>query len=608
MSNGAREATGGATYRMLRELGCRAQHSYAAIREPHEIVVTQRFVRVRTAAHVALAKEERATPVDGEAMALLLRDARCLAKNWHPNVARVRHVDLVQTGDMLRTELTIASELLEGTTLEDLTEAAHSDQASTAGSPLGVAVLARILLDVLVGLHALHTLRDAMAAPLGAIHGELCPANVVVGKDGITRLVNVLRKRPVRVALGSEAVGYAAPEALDTGGTDDARSDIYAVGVMLWEGLAGRRLYDEVEPSRVLARQREGELAQPPVDPSSPFARLADVAMRALSFDPALRFRGASEMAAELRSIAGIHLAAGGAVAARVVALTGERIRTRRAMLDPATSGTRRRATEQEILAAAADLEQRSAARSSATTVRASARRVAPTLEKEVSLDLIAASRRSIPEPIVSTIEEDDYAFADDDDLPGPRASSPELVDFQLDLGQPASTEAIIARALSTTTAQMRAVAVERADPPARTAQTETPNDFVIPIEVTATLHEGSPRRRGRARHAAIAAAAAIALVGIGAFVALRPAPREVAASAPVAVPVPVPVPVPLPLPVAVGDDEPKPASPTATTTATASATASAAPPPRLAPRPAAPRASAPPPAPKKSVYEPDGL
>jgi hypothetical protein len=242
-------------------------------------------------------------------------------------------------------------------------------------------------------------------------------------------------------------------------------------------------------------------------------------------------------------------------------------------MLDPATSGTRRRATEQEILAAAADLEQRSAARSSATTVRASARRVAPTLEKEVSLELIAATRRSIPEPIVSTIEEDDYAFADDDDdddLPGPRASSPELVDFRLDLGQPASTEAIIARALSTTTAQMRAVAVERAEPPARTAQTETPNDFVIPIEVTATLHEGSPRRRGRARVAAIAAAAAIALAGIGAFVALRPAPREVAASAPVAVPVPVPVPVPLPLPVAVGDDEPKRASPTATATAPA--------------------------------------
>ncbi|MDB4938883.1 MAG: hypothetical protein JWP87_5855, partial [Labilithrix sp.] len=451
MSNGARQATGGATYRMLRELGSRAQHSFAAIREPHELLVAQRFVRVRTAAHVAHAQADGATPADGETMALLLRDARCLAKNWHPNIARVRHVDLAQMEDGLRTELTIASELLEGATLEELAEAEPR---------MPPPVLVRILLDVLAGLAALFALRDAMGAPLGAIHGELCPANVVVGKDGVARIVNVLRKRPVQLELGSEGVSYAAPEALDTGGTEDPRSDVYAVGVMLWEGLAGHRLSIETDPARMLSRQREGELVAPPIDPSAPFARLAGVAMRAMSFDPSLRFRGPAEMATELREIAGKDLALGGAVAATVMALAGDRIRMRKALLDPGTSGMQLRAL--------------------------------PTLQAEISMDLIAASRPTSPDPLA------------------PGAPTVTL-----------TTEEIIAQALASATEQMRAGAMERPaiEPPVM-PQTSTPGDFVIPIDVTATLHEGAPRRRRR--FAAIVAAGAVMLAAMGVFVGVR--------------------------------------------------------------------------------------
>jgi hypothetical protein len=543
MSNGAAQSSASATYRMLRELGSRSQHSYAAIREPNDLVVVQRFVRTDGGANGTVAGPPDATPLDAEAMALLLRDARCLAKNWHPNVARVRHVDLASKP---RCVLSIASDFVDGATLEDLAvppvPPAQPERSTAREPPLALPVLARIMLDVLVGLHALHGLRDGMNAPLGAIHGELCPANVVVGKDGVARIINVLRRRPVRMRFGSEAVAYAAPEALDVGGTADPRSDVYAVGAMLWEGLTGRRLYAETAPAAVLLRQRESEVAAPALDPCSPFARLPDVAMRALSFDPSLRYRTVAEMAADLRKIAGTKLATGAAVAARVVDLAGERIRMRRAVLEPAASGTRRRASERPIDA----VEDTPA-----------------TLDPEIPI--YAA-------PLVA---------------PG--------VD---------PTEHLIAAALATTTAQMRAVAVERAATRRSLPELGTPGDFVIPVDVTETWHEPSPRSRfARSAHFATFAVVALLVLGaMGAFLARR-AGRGSGASSAVALPSIVASPppaAPIAPPLAA-----ETSAPTAARTAPATGSSATA---RPAPRAAGPAAPTPAPKPKKSVYEPDGL
>ena len=634
MSNDAAEASrgAGATYRMLRELGSRAQHSHAAIREPNELVVAQRFVR---AVPSDAAEADDATPLDAESMALLLRDARCLAKNWHPNIARVRHVDLTSKP---RNVLTIASELVDGATLADLIEAARPERTSARDPLLALPVLVRVLLDVLSGLHALHGLRDGMNAPLGAVHGELCPANVVVGKDGVARIVNVLRRRPVRIGERSEAVAYAAPEALDADGTDDPRCDIYAVGVMLWEGIAGRRLYEERDPAQILARQREGELARPSIHPSSPFARLADVALRALSFDPSLRYRGVPEMAADLRKIAGTKLATGGTVAARVADLAGDRIRMRRAVLEPATSGTRRRASERSIVAPEENIDT---ARQPALTAeeialakgvdpgavvavpslpplpppvarqltrrvsphRGSQQRVAPTMERAVPVALIAASRR--PAEVEEDVDvEIDVAQVAQLELPARAA-------------EPASAEHLIAAALATTTAQMRAVAIERAQSSPVLPATETPGDFVIPIDVTETWNEPAPPRQRRRRRstavARIAGAAALALLAMGAFLAVRARTSATDPGASVAATAPLPA-------VAMSPTVAMPPDPAATATASARASASAAAAAaaasgapssataRPAPRMVGPSAPPPPAKPKKSIYEPDGL
>ena len=619
MSNGATQASAGATYRMLRELGSRAQHSYAALREPNDLVVVQRFVRADAGAGASSDGDLGAMPLDAEAMALLLRDARCLAKNWHPNVARVRHVDLTSKP---RSILTIASDFVEGSTLEDLVLAAQPERTSPRDPLLALPLLARILLDVLVGLHALHGLRDGMNAPLGAIHGELCPANVVVGKDGVARIVNVLRKRPVRVRYGSEALGYAAPEALDTGGTDDPRADVYAVGAMLWEGIAGKRLYTETSPGSILVRQREGELVAPPIHPSSPFARLADVAMRALSFDPSLRYRGPAEMAADLRKIAGTKLATGAAVAARVVVLAGERMRMRRAILEPATSGTRRRASERSIIAAvhtadtarrpAVIVEESGLAEAAVDPGAVVAVPSLPPLPQPVTPRLAQPSTRRIalpraPEPRVApTLDHEIPVYASP--LVAPSQPAEPMVEVDVDGGIGiGSTEHLIVAALATTTAQMRAVAVERAaTPPAPPALPElgTPGDFVIPIDVTETWNESTPRRRRR--FLAFAALAALVLAAMGAFLAVR-AHTAPGASSAVSVPLVVALPPPSATALPPRNGETSAEAETASTAASPSTSSSSAT-TRPAPRSVGATPQPPPARPKKSIYEPDGL
>jgi len=312
-------------YKWLRELGSRAVPSFAAIREPRELLVTARF---------SVHPSPGAVEVPPETLAQLIADAESLAKNWHPNVARVRHVDASHDA------VVIGSELVDGATLADLVLAGKGD--------VPLPMLVRILLDVLAGVHALHALSDAGHHRLGFVHGELCPTNVVVGKDGIARVVHAVRPRKMPKTARSEGLGYTAPEVLE-GGALDARAEVYAAGVILWEGLARRRLFPETDPARILARQRQEEIVTPAMPAGSPLAYLTAIAARALSFEPGNRYRNATEMASELRRPKTAQIASGSVVAGWLATVDGDRIRARRMALDPSGSGPRRRPTVGEI-------------------------------------------------------------------------------------------------------------------------------------------------------------------------------------------------------------------------------------------------------------------
>lgn len=353
-----RSSSASGTYKTLRQLGERAERTHAAIRGAHDLVVLQRFAR----------SEKSEEGAAGDPLDVILRTAHAIARNWHPNVARIRHIDVSEQ------ELCVATELIEGVTLFDLlavakesvsANGARSPSGKSAKTPLPAPMLLRIVLDVLGGLQNIHGLRDEASQSLKTFHGAVCPRNIVVGRDGVARLIATFRPHPVKVTKASESLHYAGPEALEELGHADRSSDLYACGVILFEGLQGKELFHGQSPAEVLHEQREHDIAWEPAQGTDLTARLGPVVLKALEFDPALRFRTAAELATAVRRIAGTEIATGSAVAHHVVELAGERIRARRAELEQlgglrtTSSKPKMQAIDEEVLRQAAPSTKR---------------------------------------------------------------------------------------------------------------------------------------------------------------------------------------------------------------------------------------------------------
>lgn len=162
--------------------------------------------------------------------------------------------------------------------------------------PLGLC--ARILLDLLAGLHAVHSATDARGA-LGIVHQDLSLPNLLIGNDGLCRILDFgaakvtawQAARPAGVIVGT--LGYAAPERFDVDDVADQRSDIYALGIVMWELLAGRRLFNDALGTRALVeRVRRADVQKPSMFAAVP-AALEEVCMRALAYFPQDRYPSA---------------------------------------------------------------------------------------------------------------------------------------------------------------------------------------------------------------------------------------------------------------------------------------------------------------------------
>lgn len=167
------------------------------------------------------------------------------------------------------------------------------------------AAVASLMTQLLAVLDHVH-LRAAEGVPLGVVHRDVSPANLLVTAAGRVALVDFgiatsrWRADPDRGVLKGTR-GYMAPEVV-TGSRDaDARADLFAVGVILTELLTGRRVYEGPVP-RVLDAIAEGPVASPrAMDPSVSEA-LDAVAVRAMAKSPDDRFAGAAELLCALHS------------------------------------------------------------------------------------------------------------------------------------------------------------------------------------------------------------------------------------------------------------------------------------------------------------------
>ncbi|MBK7860859.1 MAG: serine/threonine protein kinase [Archangiaceae bacterium] len=224
---------------------------------------------------------------------MFLNEGRLAALLMHPNVTQIFDLGMEQGAYFL------AMEFVRGHTLR-----AVSSRLKKAGREFPPAYAARITAAALHGLHHAHTLKGENGEPLGIVHRDVSPDNVMVGFDGSVKVLDFGVAKAAALA-GSTLTGmvkgkhaYMSPEQLD-GAAVDARTDVWAAGVMLYELVAGRRPFP-AEEDRVLAKQIASQ-EPPPLETLAPdAAALAPIAHRALEKNAARRFPTAELMATAL--------------------------------------------------------------------------------------------------------------------------------------------------------------------------------------------------------------------------------------------------------------------------------------------------------------------
>jgi serine/threonine-protein kinase len=244
--------------------------------------------------------------------------------------AKIRHANVISTLDVVRTtdRVLLVMEYVEGVSLSALLSAAERD-----GKTLAPAVAVTIVSDALHGLHAAHELTDEDGRPLCVVHRDVSPQNVLVGVDGVARILDFGVAKAVTqryVTQVNEIKGkppYMAPEQV-CGEPLDRRADIYSAGVVLWEALVGRRLFGADSDGACIKKILEGLVSPPSLVAKDPIpAALDHAVMKALAKDVARRWDAAAEMADALgRALAP---APRSEVAALVKELAGDELASR---------------------------------------------------------------------------------------------------------------------------------------------------------------------------------------------------------------------------------------------------------------------------------------
>lgn len=171
-----------------------------------------------------------------EFVAMFLDEARLAARIRHPNVVATIDIQQDELG------LLLVMDFIEGPSISQVTRALGKQKTTM---PMDIAV--RIMLDVLAGLHAAHELCGAGGEPLNVVHRDVSPQNILVGVDGIARIMDFgVARAESRISTTKSGdakgkVSYMAPEQASQKEMD-RRADIYAAGLVFWELLVGRRL------------------------------------------------------------------------------------------------------------------------------------------------------------------------------------------------------------------------------------------------------------------------------------------------------------------------------------------------------------------------------
>jgi serine/threonine-protein kinase len=287
-------------YLLLERIGRGGMAEIYLAQAPNELGASRRVVVKQ------MLPEHSADPLF---MRALITEAKLAAGLSHHNIVRV--LDLGREAERLY----ITMEYVEGFDLNQLL-----GKLSRNHIPLPLEFALFIAREVLVALSYAHRAVDAQGTPLGVVHRDVSPANVLISLEGEIRLCDfgIARAFAPEPALSDDSRADDAAHALFAAlagkawymspeharGQDvDSRSDLFAAGVLLWELCAGRRMYKSsdsswFDPARITAIPELPDRGFPDAP------RLQAVLRQALAVDPATRYQSAQEMLAELENYA----------------------------------------------------------------------------------------------------------------------------------------------------------------------------------------------------------------------------------------------------------------------------------------------------------------
>ncbi len=231
---------------------------------------------------------------DAKFVAMFLDEARLSMQLNHANVVQI--LDLGKVGETYFMSM----ELVDGANLRRLMQ-----RSIDLVRPFPINVACFIAMEMAKGLAYAHEKTDAQGHSLGIVHRDVSPPNVLVSRQGEVKITDFgLAKAKSNVSVSDSDVvkgkfAYLSPEVVD-GKEPDARADIYAVGIILWEMLCGRRLFVARTDMETVELVRKGEVAKAGTLREDVDEDLDKLLQRALAKNVKRRFQSCREVEQDL--------------------------------------------------------------------------------------------------------------------------------------------------------------------------------------------------------------------------------------------------------------------------------------------------------------------
>lgn len=228
---------------------------------------------------------------DEQFISMFIDEAKLASRLAHPNIVQICELGRI------RGQLYIAMDLVVGHDLRRVIK-----RVSKRGEQLPLKVAAYVVARAAEGLDFAHRQTTPDGRALGLVHRDVSPQNILISYDGDVKVVDFgIAKAEERATKTSAGVlkgklSYMSPEQA-TGRSIDRRADIFSLGTVLYEAIAGKKLFEGESDLSILDKVRRVDIApMQQLLPSVPTA-VHDILRRALALDPAERFDSASDMA-----------------------------------------------------------------------------------------------------------------------------------------------------------------------------------------------------------------------------------------------------------------------------------------------------------------------